>query len=127
MSFTSLFFLLSGGMIGTFFRYFLTKILTSYKVFNIVNMPVAVLIINISGSLLFALFIYFTKYFTLSDNFKLFIFTGFLGSYTTYSTYIFEATTLCFEKEIMLGVLYICLSFFIPFFIMYLSFVKLNA
>jgi len=127
MSFTSLFFLLSGGMIGTFVRYFLTKILTSYKFFNILSMPIAVLIINISGSLLFALFIYLTKYFTLSDNFKMFIFTGFLGSYTTYSTYIFEATTLCFEKEIMLGVLYICLSFFIPFFIMYLSFVKLNA
>jgi CrcB protein len=127
MSFTALLFLLSGGMAGTFLRYILTKILANIKIFSSFNMPISVLFINISGSLLFALFIYLSRYFSISDNAKLFIFTGFLGSYTTYSTYIFEATSLCFEKEIILGIIYICLSFFIPFFIMYFSFLKLNA
>jgi CrcB protein len=59
------------------------------------SFPYGTLIINLSGSLLFGLFLAFaTERALVEPRYRLLIATGFLGAYTTFSTYTYESVTL---------------------------------
>lgn len=68
--------------------------------------PYGTLIINITGSLLLGLFLTLsTERFLVDPRIRLMIAVGFLGAYTTFSTYSMESFNLISHGEWLLGLL----------------------
>ncbi len=89
------------GSLGTLARYFVGgwgQRLTGS------GFPLGTVIVNITGSLLFGLcFGLFEKKTALPPEVKLFALSGFMGAYTTFSTYLFESATLMQEGQWLWG------------------------
>ncbi|MDR2660358.1 MAG: fluoride efflux transporter CrcB [Spirochaetaceae bacterium] len=80
-------FVIFGGGIGALFRYIVTTLIN--KLCKI-PFPVGTAAVNISGSFLIGfLFAIFEKHNFPAEG-RLFLITGFLGAYTTFSTYSLE-------------------------------------
>src|SRR5215467_10559951 len=59
------------------------------------SFPYGTLVINVSGSFVIGLFLVLvTERFLVDPNWRLFFSVGFLGAYTTFSTFSFESLTL---------------------------------
>lgn len=66
--------------------------------------PWGTLIINVSGSFLIGLILtYLSARVGLSVNYRLLLATGFLGAYTTFSTFTFESLTLLRDGSYLIG------------------------
>jgi CrcB protein len=66
--------------------------------------PYGNLVINLSGSFLLGLFITLaTERFLLDPRWRLLVAIGFLGSYTTFSSYTYESVEMLLKGEIWLG------------------------
>lgn len=67
--------------------------------------PYGTVLINITGSLLIGLFLTVTtERFLVDPRWRLLIAVGFLGAYTTFSTYSFESFNLFYRGQWLLGV-----------------------
>jgi CrcB protein len=73
-----------GGGIGALLRYFSSNLFTNVK------FPFGTLFVNCFGALLIGFLINFFNIFQINIKWKLFLITGFLGGYTTFSTYSLE-------------------------------------
>ena len=70
--------------------------------------PFGTLIVNVTGSLLLGFLLELTtSRFISSPEMRLFLATGFLGSYTTFSTYTVESLVLMRSGSLWMGLLYI--------------------
>jgi fluoride exporter len=68
--------------------------------------PYGTLIINVTGSLVLGFFITLvTERFLVDPRWRLFVAIGFLGAYTTFSTYTYESMNLLLNGQIRLGLL----------------------
>jgi len=90
-----------GGALGSLARYKLGREISerSRSAF-----PVGTFAINITGAFLLGLVIEID----MSDNAILFLTEGFLGAYTTFSTFMYEGFNLFQENEKMNALIYIC-------------------
>ena len=94
------------GSLGALTRYFVGYILFSSSVF-----PIATLLINLIGC--YVLTYLATRVFRkskLSSKIQSAITTGFIGSFTTYSTFSVETVDLFEQKEFLLAVVYVFTS-----------------
>ncbi len=70
------------------------------------SFPYGTLLINVTGSLLLGLFMALTaERFVIDARLRLLIATGFLGAYTTFSTFTYESMTLLTKGALMPGLL----------------------
>ena len=77
-----------GGAAGALARYCTVVI---YQRYALSTFPLAILIVNVIGSLLFGLFwAYAEDRDWISENMRLLVLTGFMGSFTTFSTFAFD-------------------------------------
>jgi fluoride exporter len=78
------------GFLGSLLRWRITVL------FNLLNMrfPIGTFFINITGSLFLGWFYAFTKSHPASDNLRLAVAVGFVGAYTTFSTYMYDCVAL---------------------------------
>jgi CrcB protein len=98
-----------GGAFGAVARYLLS-ISPLSQVMQ--PFPSATFFINVTGSFLIGLVMAKME---MSDTMKLLLVTGFLGAYTTFSTFEFETFTLMRERNLLTAVLYVGLSFAVGF------------
>ena len=93
-----------GGSLGAILRYL-------SNIFFTLNFPskpyFSTLLVNILGSLLIGLFYYLSHLFDLREGVRIFFVVGFLGSLTTFSTFIYEFINMIDEKAFVLAAKYI--------------------
>ncbi len=99
--------LIAGGALGTVFRYQLSNWIqhTVLSVF-----PYGILVVNIVGSFVIGLCWSLIDTFNFSSNFKLFLFTGLIGGFTTFSSFVLDAMLLLKAGEYKIAFSYILAS-----------------
>jgi CrcB protein len=90
-----------GGFLGANARYLLgTWVAERYGT----SFPYGTLVINVSGSFVIGFFlVLISERFVLHPNWRFFFAVGFLGAYTTFSTFSFESLTLLQDGAWWLG------------------------
>jgi CrcB protein len=103
----SLIYIVVGGGIGALLRY-----CTSQFVNNIYNknFSLGTIFVNCIGALLIGFLINIFDLYGINTKFKLLIITGFLGGYTTFSTYSLETVNYFINGNIKYGLLNILLN-----------------
>lgn len=102
-----------GGAAGAVARYLITVSPLS----NLLQpFPLPTFFINVTGSFLIGvLLVLFTDKFMVSENMRSALVVGFLGAYTTFSTFEMELYGLARGKEFLLGFVYLVLSVAVGF------------
>lgn len=96
-----------GGAIGAILRVMLGRILPS----EVLGIPFYILCINILGCFLMGILVeVLALYWPASTNIKLFLASGFLGGFTTFSSFALECGLLVEEGAHMNAVIYVVLS-----------------
>jgi fluoride exporter len=94
-----------GGILGANARY-LVSLLVAERLGT--GFPYGTLLINVTGSLVIGFFLTLvTERLEVSPLWRLFFATGFLGAYTTFSSYTFETATLLREGAYGAALLYL--------------------
>tara|TARA_B110000014_G_C20046201_1_gene544021 strand:+ start:270 stop:662 length:393 start_codon:yes stop_codon:yes gene_type:complete len=97
-----------GGALGSIGRYYLSN--SVLKNFIFFDIPVAILFVNILGSFFFGAFMgILQNNIIISSNVKIFVITGFLAAFTTFSTFAWESVGL-FENQMYLKLILYCLA-----------------
>ncbi len=102
-----------GGAFGAISRYLIniSPLATLFEKF-----PFPTFFINITGSFLIGfLFIVFTDKLQINENLRLAIMVGFLGAFTTFSTFELEIWSLVKENQFFTAFLYLFLSVSVGF------------
>lgn len=84
------------GGIGSLCRYFISFFVGS---FANTSFPLGTLSVNLLGSLIMGMCFAFFEHFVMPPELKLTLTVGFLGGFTTFSTYALETTNLLRDKE----------------------------
>ena len=91
----------AAGFVGSLARWFIGRAIGQLNI----GFPVGTLLINLSGSLFLGWFITHATKHQFSDATRAAIGVGFVGAYTTFSTYMYESNALLKEgAEIKAGV-----------------------
>ena len=103
----------AGGFLGANARYLLTIWSANYlkQWFGWTSLPYGTLFVNVTGSLLLAIFgVWLMQQTRVPDSMRLLIGTGFFGAYTTFSTYANESVALFETSGWLQAVSYIFLT-----------------
>ncbi|HEX8709607.1 MAG TPA: fluoride efflux transporter CrcB [Pyrinomonadaceae bacterium] len=102
-----------GGAMGAMFRYYLGGSVLSRVA---APFPTATFVINVSGSFIIGFFLTLvTERISINPHWKLAVAVGFVGAYTTFSTFEYETARLVEEKGYVLALLNVVLSFAVGF------------
>ncbi len=89
-----------GGFCGAVARYLVSGLMLKVSA----EFPWGTLVVNVLGSFLLGfLMALVTETLAISPNERLFLAIGFLGSFTTFSTFIYETNSLLDEGELLLA------------------------
>jgi len=99
--------ILIGGASGALLRYYISII--PYKYIN-TSFPIGTFIVNISGSFLIGFLWGISENILIPTNIRFLIFTGFIGAFTTFSTYTLESFKLLQNGQFKFGMSNIILS-----------------
>lgn len=108
-----------GGAAGALLRYWLSGL--AYRFFS-GGFPWGTLSVNLVGSLLIGLFWGIFDSIAISQNLKLFIFIGLLGSFTTFSTFSLENFHLLRDGEYWFVFFNVVLSLFLGISLVFIGF-----
>ena len=101
-----------GGFVGTLCRYLLNIII--YEWLKYPTFPFATLLINVSGCFIIGLLSGLAETrLAFSPEWRVFIFIGILGGFTTFSTFGYETFNLVRDGQFFLGTLNIFLQVFL--------------
>lgn len=97
-----------GGAFGAVARYGVNLLFAN----TLLPFPFATFLVNVSGSFLIG---FLLIKFEANETVKLLFVTGFLGAYTTFSTFEYETFQLTQTKQLLTAFAYIALSFAVGF------------
>jgi CrcB protein len=102
-----------GGAVGAMLRYYLGGSILSRTA---APFPTATFVINITGSFIIGFFLtLITERIPINPNVRLAVAVGFVGAYTTFSTFEYETAKLIEDRDFIVGLLYVALSIVIGF------------
>ncbi len=107
-----------GGGFGAMMRDVFSRFVYS---FFFPSFPYGTMAVNLLGSFLFGFLWQITEHLIVSREVKALIFTGFLGAFTTFSTFSFETVGLLKDGEVKFAVLNMVLSVFLGIFCVFLG------
>jgi len=108
-----------GGAIGASARYWLGNLVNSRLP---MQFPLGTFVINVTGSFIIGFFLTLvTQRITVHPNWRLLIAVGFVGAYTTFSTFEFETLKLIEEGSVVSAALNVILSFVLGFIAVWLG------
>ena len=114
------FFLIIAGGIGALLRY---SVSLFFLIYTNTNFPLGVLLVNILGSFLFGLIRALSEdKGIIGPEVRLVILVGFLGSFTTFSTFAFDNISLFSNGQIGYFIINILLNNLLGIFFVYLGF-----
>lgn len=96
-----------GGSIGAILRYLVSLISVRYLAWGL---PMGTLIVNLLGSFLIGFAFVFLGRENIALNLKIFLFIGIFGSFTTFSTYMFEVLDFFKLGNIKIALFYLGVS-----------------
>ena len=97
-------FVISGGALGSLLRYLTSDLMQKYYQGGF---PLGTFTVNLTGSFIIGLLWSFAEIFRFPLNYRLFIFVGILGGFTTFSSFSIESFTLIKENHLKTAILYI--------------------
>lgn len=100
-------FLLTGGALGSLSRYLVSGLIHKYLSGMF---PWGTMVVNVTGAFFIGLLWGFFELKEISPNMRMFIFIGFLGGYTTFSTFALESMNLFRDGEFKLAIINILLN-----------------
>lgn len=100
-------FIFLGGGFGAVSRYLLSMFISQS---TSTNFPAGTILVNIFGSFLIGLLWEFFNYEILSPELRSFIFIGFIGGFTTFSTYMLETFNLIANYEYKFAIIYFLIT-----------------
>lgn len=104
-----------GGALGALARYGTTVVFQiGLKGSSVAHYPFATFTVNVLGSFVLS-FLFFANYFGAPNSLKLAIGTGFIGAFTTFSTFELETLQLVQKGEYLLAFLYVAASVLLGF------------
>jgi CrcB protein len=102
-----------GGAAGAMLRYYLGGSILSRIA---APFPTATFVINITGSFIIGFFLtLINERIPINPNVRLAVAVGFVGAYTTFSTFEYETAKLIEERDFIIGLIYIALSLVLGF------------
>lgn len=102
-----------GGSLGAIARYAVNN---SFLASIFVSFPFPTFFINVTGSFLIGFLLTLTtEKIEIGENLRLFLTVGFLGAYTTFSTFEFETLQLIRERQYLMSLFYLISSVAIGF------------
>jgi len=102
-----LIFVILGGGIGAITRYALGNFISNK---NTTSLPLGTFFINVSGSFLLGVIKHLFLNHSVNQSLWLLLGVGFLGAYTTFSTFGYETINLLVQKKVKLAIFYVILS-----------------
>lgn len=110
----------TGGFIGSVGRYFISRLNLSLDYYSI---PVGTLTVNVAGSLIIGFLAGIAgKTDLLSLELRLFLMVGFVGGFTTFSTFTNENMVLMQNGQFLSALIYTFISLFLGFLVVYLGY-----
>ena len=103
-----------GGALGALARYGTNVFFQAWLKSSVAHFPFPTFSINVFGSLLLS-FLFFVNYFGAPNSVKLAVGTGFIGAFTTFSTFELETLQLVQKGEYLLAFLYVLGSVLLGF------------
>lgn len=98
-----------GGALGALSRYGLTLLLEGgTQNSSLKDFPLATLLINVVGSFLLAVVVTLLQGGVLSPAWRTALGTGFLGAFTTFSTFALDTDTLLSRGDALRALIYVC-------------------
>jgi len=113
------FYLALGGSIGATLRYLISIFSLKYMAWGL---PMGTLTANLIGSFLIGFAFVFFGRDQIAINFKIFLFIGIFGSFTTFSSYMFESLEMFKNGFSKMAFLYIALSNIFGLLLVYLGY-----
>lgn len=108
-----------GGAIGAVARYWLGGLINSRLT---MQFPLGTFVINVTGSFIIGFFLTLvSQRITIHPNWRLLIAIGFVGAYTTFSTFEYETLKLIEEGSVLSAALNVILSFVVGFIAVWLG------
>ncbi|GAB6188519.1 fluoride efflux transporter CrcB [Marinitoga arctica] len=110
-----------GGFLGAISRYLLSKYINNY--FSLSNIPYGTLFVNLLGAFILSFLMSLSIHkLEIPKNFMLFFATGFIGSFTTFSTFMYETIILNEESFGFYSILYLFISVFLGLLLAFLGY-----